>query len=333
MAKCRIYLLTYRRNELLRRALKSLLQQTFADWVCELHNDDPSDEYPENLVEELGDDRFIIKNHSQNLGPLKSFNLIFENCPEQYISMLEDDNWWEPDFLASMLFQMDNHPNINVCWSNMRLWREEQDGSWFNLNQTTHSVGLEDVVIYSFPNYKQAFGYLHSQGAMLIRNNQLVNLQTPTNIRLDFVEPIRERAFEHPIMLLNKPLANFAITLQTNRNKSILGINEHFFLLLGSFFRYVTPSKELIDDIWRETRNSPVRATNKLIYAGILLKECRVLLRNARISDYIYFLLYNIKRPTIFFRCVKAKKLYPDLWEYLDTHTKNRFQAQESTYT
>lgn len=48
MAICRVYLCTYRRNNLLSRALNSLLAQTFKDWVCELHNDDPEDSFPEN---------------------------------------------------------------------------------------------------------------------------------------------------------------------------------------------------------------------------------------------------------------------------------------------
>ena len=50
MAKVRVYLLTYRRNHLLPRALKSLLAQSFTDWVCELHNDDPADLFPARLA-------------------------------------------------------------------------------------------------------------------------------------------------------------------------------------------------------------------------------------------------------------------------------------------
>ena len=34
MALVRVYLGTYRRNNLLPRALNSLLNQTFSDWVC-----------------------------------------------------------------------------------------------------------------------------------------------------------------------------------------------------------------------------------------------------------------------------------------------------------
>ena len=50
MASLRIFLLTYRRPALLRRALASLLAQTFTDWTCELHNDAPDDDAPRAIL-------------------------------------------------------------------------------------------------------------------------------------------------------------------------------------------------------------------------------------------------------------------------------------------
>ena len=46
LADVRVYLFTYRRNHLLPRALRSLVAQTHTNWVCELHNDDPADPFP-----------------------------------------------------------------------------------------------------------------------------------------------------------------------------------------------------------------------------------------------------------------------------------------------
>src|SRR5271157_3513607 len=53
MAAIRVYLLTCRRPQLLRRALCSLIAQTFADWKCELHNDAPEDDTPARVLAEL----------------------------------------------------------------------------------------------------------------------------------------------------------------------------------------------------------------------------------------------------------------------------------------
>src|ERR1700739_258820 len=41
-AQVRVFVPTYRRPKLLPRALDSLLAQTFTEWECEVHNDDPN---------------------------------------------------------------------------------------------------------------------------------------------------------------------------------------------------------------------------------------------------------------------------------------------------
>lgn len=93
MPTVRVYLLTYRRGHLLPRALTSLRAQTFVDWVCELHNDDPTDEFPSKLVAETADPRIHYVPHESNLGPNRTFNLVFQPCAETYVCLLEDDNW------------------------------------------------------------------------------------------------------------------------------------------------------------------------------------------------------------------------------------------------
>ena len=88
MAICRVYLFTYERNEMLKRAVNSLLKQTVTDWICEVHNDKPGDEFPSKYINSLNDNRFMIMDHAENLGTTRSFNLAFTGCREKYASML-----------------------------------------------------------------------------------------------------------------------------------------------------------------------------------------------------------------------------------------------------
>src|SRR5580704_4156375 len=103
MAKVRIFLPTYRRPKMLLRALEALRQQNFRDWICEVHNDDPADVEPQSLVQNLKDPRIELHNHKKNLGAIDSFNQFYRMVPEAYFSILEDDNLWEPEFLATMV--------------------------------------------------------------------------------------------------------------------------------------------------------------------------------------------------------------------------------------
>jgi len=140
MPLCRIYLFTYKRNHLLPRAVQSLVDQTFGDWVCEVHNDDPGDEFPEKFITSLNDDRFIIRNHPVNLGATISFNLAFGGCEEKYAAILEDDNWWESSFLKELVNIMDANSTLHIAWSNMRIWNEKIGNKWEYTGKTTWSV-------------------------------------------------------------------------------------------------------------------------------------------------------------------------------------------------
>lgn len=216
MPRCRIYFFTYKRNYLISRSIESLLKQTFTDWICEIHNDCPDDKFPEEYITSLNDPRFIIKNHLTNLGPTKSFNLAYSGCSEEYATLLEDDNWWEPSFLAEMISIMDQKPNLEIAWSNMRVWKENLDNIWKDTGKTTWPEKANQL--FSWQQNQQAIGALHSNGAMIYRGKNAKNYLIPEESLFDAVELIRERSFKHPIYLNSKILANFSITTLTNRN-------------------------------------------------------------------------------------------------------------------
>src|SRR5690348_592267 len=130
MALVKVYLFYYRRPQTIERALRSLLAQTMVDWVCEFHNDDPSDNSPRELLKEICDARICYVPHRRNLGAVASFNLAWKPIAEPFMSILEDDNWWEPDFLQEMIEVMDTQPEVSLAWANMKVWRERAGNEW-----------------------------------------------------------------------------------------------------------------------------------------------------------------------------------------------------------
>ncbi|MES2113088.1 MAG: glycosyltransferase [Bacteroidota bacterium] len=95
MATVKVFIPTYRRHALLKRSIRSLQAQIFKDWVAEIHNDDPEDEFPSAFINSIGDSRFTVNNHRYNLGAVASFNLMYKPTDATYVCLLEDDNWWE----------------------------------------------------------------------------------------------------------------------------------------------------------------------------------------------------------------------------------------------
>lgn len=294
MALCRIYLFTYKRNNLLPRAVNSLMNQTFTNWVCEVHNDCPEDDFPAAFVKSLNDERFIVKDHATNLGGVKSFNLAFEGCEEEYAGILEDDNWWEPAFLKEMIAMLDREPGAQVAWSNMNLWKEKENGGWEDLHQTTWQQ-LEPVKFFSWPDVTNAMSAYHSNSALLYRGNRTGNYQVPDITLLNAVELIRERTFEYPLLLNARPLANFAVTLSTNRTSDPIPWIASQVMMLASFIGTAPDKKQTFSECLRHYRKQkPVPTANFFLAVAYLLKN-NSFYRLFNLRDWLMFGKWLVK--------------------------------------
>lgn len=325
METCRIYLFTYQRNNLLPRAIKSLQKQIFTDWICEVHNDDPTDDFPSNYIQSLNDSRFIIKNHSSNLGGTKSFNLAFAGCEEKYASILEDDNWWEPEFLQEMIGYMETNPTVQVAWNNMMLWEEQEDGNWENTNKTTWPI-KENATKFSWPQANQAMGALHSTGAMIYRGKNAKAYVIPNMVLLNSIELVRERSFEHPIALINKPMSNFAITKFTNRSNNPIPWIASQVMLLASFIDGAGEKKEsFITSLTYYRTQKPTPVANFFLANFFLIKDNSLYLL-FNFSDWISIAKWLIKNFSKINQLKKQLRAQEETYQFLIAKTKLRYQ-------
>lgn len=327
-AVCRVYLCTYRRNELLPRALDSLLAQTFRDWICELHNDAPDDSFPRRLVADRGDPRIKVIDHHENLGPTRTFNLVYQPVAERYVAQLEDDNWWEPDFLETMIATMDAHPTVDLAWSNMRVWKEEMDRGWTDTGTCVRPPeDTKSARSFEFPNVTQIGGALHSHSAMIVRSRGIEQHRVPEGTSSAAVEPVRERTFRHPVLFVPTPLANFAQTRETSRPGDPTDWMTAQLLLVGSFFKNVAAFDSSLAEVWRSFRDRPARATNTLLLVGLFAPGCRRILRGASVGDAAYLCRAVIARPLRFVQLWRRVRRETELWRFLDQWTRERATA------
>ena len=101
----------------------------------------------------------------------------------------------------------------------MRIWKEREDGTLEDtrgfVNKWAEGDRPREVFL---GRLEQALGAVHSNGAMLVWNHFRQDFTTP-NVPFAVIEPFRERLFPYPLMFLPQPLANFAVTLHTERSK------------------------------------------------------------------------------------------------------------------
>jgi glycosyltransferase involved in cell wall biosynthesis len=319
MALVRIYLLTYRRPRLLARALESLRAQTFSDWVCELHNDAPDDDTPGRLVAGINDPRIQLHQHTTNWGSAACFNHVFRGGPEPFLSLLEDDNWWEPEFLATALAAISAESTVNVVWANMRIWTEQRDGTWADTGRTvwTNPSANPTPCLFHWPVLLQAFDALHSNGAMLVRADASRTAIPPPETPFDIFETIRERLLGGGWLLLPDPLANFAITLGTARSPHPADWARAQLMVASSFLSFVDLNFQEAGLLWSSLRPQRPRATSLLFHVAMAGVRPWTLLRHAQAGDWIHFLAGAIRHPIALVNILRFRSLHRTTWATL----------------
>lgn len=214
MSSVTVIIVTWRRHEMLRRAIRSALDQTHRDLSILVVNDDPDDSHVAEIISDFDDALLDLFQPIQKRGAARNFNLMFDDRMQTpFVALLEDDNWWQPEFLAMMMSLLERHPEQKAGCANERIWRENPDGSWTDTGQ--------DI----WPNFGEAIHHFSLSGicgsaklcdsAMMYRNPAYAPPLTPDDIPVDETEHFRERMFLDGMALHASPMVNYAETLKT----------------------------------------------------------------------------------------------------------------------
>ena len=106
---------TYNRSTRLRRALDSVLAQTFTDFrVLISDNDSPDD--TQAVCEEYArrDPRITYHRQPENITPVPNFNWLLERSDTEFTLMVADDDWLAHDYIERCLEVMDADPTLAI---------------------------------------------------------------------------------------------------------------------------------------------------------------------------------------------------------------------------
>lgn len=317
-AAIRIHVVTYRRPVLLERALRSLMAQTRPDWVAEVLNDDPADTRPAEVVARLADPRIILSKPAIHRGGAGNFNHAFRRLAEPFSSILEDDNWWQPEFLAIMLAALDRRPDVALACANERIWREQADGSWSDTGVTIWPVS-DQPIDFPLRVIDKCGSAKLCNSAMVFRTREADSWRTPDDIPVDVTEHFRERVIPHPLLLVPIPLVNYAETLHTHRARGPGLWGEYQALLIGSVFELAQPSRRLAlaRQLWTEVRSQRPQSATTLVSLGLGQKSARALWAVASPRERARFLLSALRHPLATFGAWCARDRHPAAWRFL----------------
>ncbi|MCB0208446.1 MAG: glycosyltransferase [Anaerolineae bacterium] len=159
-ARVAIITRTKDRPILLRRAIRSALDQTFQDWIMVIVNDGGNPDTVKFVVEEVADEvnrRILMVHHPISMGMQTASNAGINRCDSDFIVIHDDDDSWEPNFLARTVSHLDTHgwnPQLGgvTTWSNLIVEHiDDEDGivthNNYIFNDKLYNLSLVDLAI------------------------------------------------------------------------------------------------------------------------------------------------------------------------------------------
>lgn len=209
----------YNKAPYVRKAVESVVGQTYRDWELVVVDDGSSDGSGE-VVAGVADARIrIIRQENAGVGATRNRGVAESSAP--YICFLDADDWWEPTFLEEMEGLITRYPDAGIYGT----------GYWIvkNGKKRVAPIGVSEDFIEGEINYCRVYA---KTLCMPLTSITVAMPRTvfdeaggfPTSIKLgeDFLLWVHI-ALKHKVALLNKPLSNYNqdvdVTFRGTHNK------------------------------------------------------------------------------------------------------------------
>lgn len=214
MSLCEIRVPTYKRPDLLQRALSSLRSQIYNNWKCLVLDDSP-DQEARLVVESFNDNRIIYQPHPTNLGRAKNLNYAFLSTNYiggLYAFVLEDDNYLFPTFIAENIQSLETH-NVNIVLRNAEIRLQTNEGS-IPTGETNRGKWYTQGIYTPFEVYARLFfceGITNS--GLFWRTDKIhSNLQVESQVNDALHQELfRSLQIKEPIYFESTPLCVFTL--------------------------------------------------------------------------------------------------------------------------
>jgi len=116
---------TYRRPQFLKRAVESVLAQTYPHFRVCVYDNCSQDETRTVVRDLMGkDSRVQYHCHEKNIGAVANFHYALERISSDYFTILSDDDWLLPAFFENALRLVDQYPEASFAALSCRIERD-----------------------------------------------------------------------------------------------------------------------------------------------------------------------------------------------------------------
>ena len=145
MVKVSIILTAFNEERYIKKAIESILNQTFTDFELIIVNDGSTDSTL-SIINSFDDSRITVISH-ENIGPGASRNGAMEHVNAEYVMYLDGDDWYREDAIE-IAYREAKEKDTDFTFYQMINYDDEShelyENDWFNLNIFDES--FEDAV-------------------------------------------------------------------------------------------------------------------------------------------------------------------------------------------
>jgi len=127
---------TYDREDLLVKAINSVVNQEYKNWKLIISNDNPNRFLSLPNLQISDDPRIHVVNQPINLGEIANLNWLMNSAETEYFTWLADDDLMHPGFLNILLMEICHFPNADVIFSNFEFCEKPNENFYKTCNST-----------------------------------------------------------------------------------------------------------------------------------------------------------------------------------------------------
>ena len=135
--KVSVIITTYNRADILSRAVRSVLSQTFTDYEIIIVDDCSTDDTQE-VIGRFKDSRIRSFRHKRNRGASAARNTGIDNARGEYIAFLDDDDECTPNRLADSVSALDSKPHFGMVYGRIEVMDDVTGARRVPRIQNTH---------------------------------------------------------------------------------------------------------------------------------------------------------------------------------------------------
>ena len=200
----------YNKAPYVRKAVESVVGQTYSDWELIVVDDGSTDGGGE-MVTTIGDPRIrLVRQENAGVSAARNRGVALSGegaFRSPYICFLDADDWWEPTFLEEMAGLIERYPDAGIYGTGYYIVK--------NGKKRVAPIGVGDGFAEGEINYCRVYAKtlcmpLWTGAVCMPRHVFDEQGGFPAGIKLgeDFLLWVHI-ALSHPVVLLNKPLSNY----------------------------------------------------------------------------------------------------------------------------